>query len=193
MIKAASDTRSFFHQHLEAALDGLGVQASAPTCHYLQELLAQGATLGAQDEPVALLLAEALQEDGPRERREKLRETGDTALYTSGFFQEHVQRRGMSLAYYETMGGRAYASAAVLPGPLRHVFQELAQGFARFVQVLDEVREATTLRTPQDIVRLYDRWRETKSPKLARRLQREGVFPGQAMFSSDEDDGPVFH
>ncbi|MCZ7687217.1 MAG: hypothetical protein M5U28_54170 [Sandaracinaceae bacterium] len=33
------------------------------------------------------------------------------------------------------------------------------------------------MRTPQDIVKLYDRWRRTRSPRLAERLRAEGVFP----------------
>jgi hypothetical protein len=83
----------------------------------------------------------------------------------------------MSPEYFATVGGRAYRAAGVLD-PQHHVtFGELASGFLDFALVLEEVREETVLRTPQDIVKLYDRWRRTRSPKLAARLHAAGVFP----------------
>jgi len=77
---------------------------------------------------------------------------------------------------------RRYGEAADLcertrgtDGVFREVYPELAEGFDGYARVLDEVRETTALRTPQDIVRLYDRWRRTRSPLLAERLQAEGT------------------
>jgi len=59
------------------------------------------------------------------------------------------------------------------------VYRELAALFAPITRVLDDVRESTALRTPQDIVRLYDKWRRTGSPRIAARLSAEGVYPGR--------------
>ena len=59
------------------------------------------------------------------------------------------------------------------------VYRELASLFAPITRVLDDVRESTALRTPQDIVRLYDKWRRTGSPRIAARLSAEGVYPGR--------------
>lgn len=189
VMEVVEDTRGFFQERIDAALTRLDIKASEQTSLYLRELLSRGthSVIATPDQPIVTQLASALDETQPRERRQKLQETGDAALYTCGFFQEHIQGRGMSVDYYATMGGRAYQSAAVLPGPHRSVFGELAERFSGFAQVLDEVRETTMLRTPQDIVRLYDRWRRTKSPRLAERLQEEGVFPGEgALFGSDD-------
>jgi hypothetical protein len=102
-----------------------------------------------------------------------------------GFFGDHLRRRGISRDYVVGLGERAYGEAGDLcgrawrssDGSLRQVYPELAGRFDVFARVLDEVRETTALRTPQDIVRLYERWRRTKSPTLARRLKEEGVFP----------------
>lgn len=182
-----SDTRAFFFEMLTTALDRRHVNASEPVVVYLRDLLSDSAhRIHPTDAPIVSRFAEAIEVDDPREKRDKLRQTGDAALYTCGFFQEHVESRGMSVQYYAAMGGRAYATAASIPGPLRSVLGELAEKFESFADVLDEVRETTTLRTPQDIVKLYDRWRKTNSPRLAERLQREGVFPGAGMFSDDE-------
>lgn len=173
------DTRGFFHERLMSALQRRGVAAAAETELYLLDLLIRGTqfVLATPDQPLVHRLAAALAVDEPRARRERLREAGDSALYTAGFFGEHVQSRGMSVRYYAEMGGRAYRGASDLPGPHVRTFRELAGGFTGFTEVLDEVRESTQLRTPQDIVRLYDRWKRTGNPRLAERLQEEGVFP----------------
>ena len=63
---------------------------------------------------------------------------------------------------------------------------ELAEGFDDFARVLDEVRERTVLRSPQDIVRLYDLWKRTKDPRFAEKLRGQGVFP-------QKGDSGTFH
>jgi len=100
-----------------------------------------------------------------------------------GFFEDHVERKGVSRSYVVTMGGRAYANAEALAAyspreaVRQRVYGELAEGFEDYVEALDEVRESTVLRTPQDIVRLYEKWKRTGSPRVAERLRSEGVFP----------------
>lgn len=179
MIITVEDTSEFFHERLNAAFQRRSIQATAQTELYLLDLLIRGtqSVLATPDEPLVTRLAAALDADEPRVRRDRLKETGDSALYTAGFFGEHVQARGMSVRYFAQMGGRAYRGASAIPGPHGPTFNELADGFEGFADVLDEVRETTQLRTPQDIVRLYDRWKRTRSPRLAERLQEEGVFP----------------
>ena len=165
------------------ALTRLEVDASGAVEFYLVELLAQQARTTADTlEPLVFRLAEAAAIDEPAERFRRFRAVGDAALHTCGFFADHYERRGVSREYVVTMGGRAYDAAADLAFAARaaepDVFGELAGRFDAFARVLDEVRETTELRTPQDIVRLYDRWRRTRSPRLAERLRKAGVFPG---------------
>ena len=94
--------------------------------------------------------------------------------------------------YYAAMGGRAYHGASVLSFEHRGTFVELAEGFEDFAQVLDEVRERTVLRSPQDIVRLYDLWKRTRDPRFAAKLRGQGVFPQTTWGGVDvEDDGSV--
>jgi hypothetical protein len=128
-------------------------------------------------QPLVQRLAEALEAPSTSERFRRFRALGDSALYISGFFSDHLSRRGVSRGYVVAMGGRAYVAASDVGGDM---FAELAEGFDDLAQVLDEVRETTSLRTPQDIVRLYERWRRTRSPSLAERLEAEGVFPQEA-------------
>lgn len=177
VIESFTDLRGYFHERLRDALDRSGLGASSGTEHYLLELLAGSAHLATPDRPLVERLQEALTTPDPRERLRSFRETGDAALYTCGFFPDHLDRRGMSPDYFASVGGRAYRAASELDPKQSCTFGELAEGFLDFAQVLEEVREETVLRTPQDIVKLYDRWRRTRSPKLAERLHAAGVFP----------------
>lgn len=194
-IEASSDVRGWFHERLEESLDRQNVPASELTRLYLVELLARFAERPGRDgleRPLVLQLADALEATGP-ERLARLRALGDHALYGLGFFEDAFERRGVTRDYVVTMGGRAYAQASVLAvyspreAVRREVYEELADGFEIYVETIDDVRESTVLRTPQDIVRLYEKWKRTKSPKIARRLRSEGVFP------AIEDDSETLH
>ncbi|HJL16651.1 MAG TPA: hypothetical protein RMH99_13395 [Sandaracinaceae bacterium LLY-WYZ-13_1] len=184
-IEMSADVRGWFRERLVAALEERGIPASATTRLYLVELLSSFARDGSRarlGRPLALQLADAVEAEGP-ERIRLLRQLGDTALYVLGFFEDHLERRGVSRSYVVAMGGRAYSSAESLAAhspseaPRRVAYAELADGFEAYVEAIDEVRESTALRTPQDIVKLYDKWKRTGSPRLAKRLQKEGVFP----------------
>lgn len=180
-IEMSRDLRGWFREQLGVALERRGLPASQTTQLYLVELLHEPPS-GALARPLALQLADAAEASGAEKIR-LLREMGDAALYLSGFFADHLERRGVTRSYSVAMGERAYASASALSAlsPVeaarRHVYEELADAFEGFVLAFDELRESTALRTPQDIVKLYDRWRRTRSPRLAERLREEGVFP----------------
>lgn len=178
-IEAHVDLRDYFRERLRAALTRLSQPASPATELYLLELLAagRGQALATPDQPLVDRIRAAVDAEDLRERLRSYRDAGDAALYTCGFFPEHLDRRGMSQDYYVAMGGRAYRAASELDPRHGETFIELASGFSDFTLVLEEVREETVLRTPQDIVKLYDRWRRTRSPKLAARLHAAGVFP----------------
>lgn len=184
-IEMRGDLRAWFRERLAEALDRRGLAVSATTRVYVVELLHGFATEPATESlarPLALQLADAAEATGAEKIR-RLRVLGDAALYLAGFFSDHLERRGVTRRYTVTMGEQAYASAGALAAyspseaVRRQAYAELADTFDGFVQTLDDVREMTTLRTPQDIVKLYDRWRRTRSPRLAERLREEGVFP----------------
>jgi hypothetical protein len=184
-IEKPGDLRAWFRERLSEALDRRRLSPSETTQLYVVELLHHFALSPGQaslDRPLALQLAEAVEATG-LERIRLLRIMGDTALYLSGFFADHIEHRGLSRDYFVAMGERAYSSAGALAARSpseavrRPVYSELAEDFERYVNALDDVRESTVLATPQDIVKLYDRWRKTRSPRLAERLREEGVVP----------------
>lgn len=169
--------RLFFYESLVAALGRLHLKVEQWTEFYLVELLARHIDHPATQEPLVMQLESALDEESNHERFLRFREMGDSALFLVGFCPENVDQRGVTSQYVTQMGGRAYGSAASLASDgMGHVYGTLSNGFNDFVRVLDEVKENTSFRTPQDIVKLYEKWQKTKSDTIARRLNESGLF-----------------
>lgn len=187
-IETFVDLRGWFHERLEACLRKRSEHVSDETQLYLVELLAvRGlrAVPGKEEvcgRPLAMILAHAAEAEG-EDRVRLFRGLGDEALYTVGFFADHLEHRGITEDYVTRMGGGAYDTASKLAerSPSEairsDVYRELGERFTTFAHVLDDVKESTAFRTPQDIVRLYDKWRRTGSPRIAERLSAEGVYP----------------
>jgi hypothetical protein len=173
---------AFFHEAVDQALRDHGVDANPLTEHYLVQLLATYASQPIDESPLALKLLGAY-EAAPREKREKLREVGDTSLFLSGFWAESFARRLVDVEYYIGLGGSAYGELARTGigwrrDPYGDVFETLAENFARFVEVLTIISRRLMPPTgPRDIVKLYERWLRTRSSWAARRLAALGVVP----------------
>lgn len=167
----------FFRERLLEASSRRKGTLSPEAETYVVGLLMTYAASPPLETPLVEQLAEALESVGS-DRARRFRALGDSALCSSGFFPDFLERRGVSRDYVMSMGGRAYrAAAGSTLGILSSVLPELAERFEYVAAVLADVRETTVMRTPQDVVRLYERWNKTKSPLIADRLKEVGVFP----------------
>jgi hypothetical protein len=181
-------TVAYFHEQLLAAMSHQKVAASAFTEAYVVNLLVSflrgeslpGPEPGFTEMPLALLFTRALAVSG-RERVRRLRATADTALFVSGFFADSLPRGEAGLGYYALLGIRAYGRLG--REHERHtristrVFTELSVRFGQFVDLLNEISERTRLTGPASLVQLYERWRETGSPRAASLLAAQGIVP----------------
>lgn len=171
----------FFHTALTTAMKSQQVATTESTEFYLVNLLTEYATTTVDEEPLALKLAQA-NEAGPGERARTLKEVGDTSLYVSGFFADSLARRLVDVDYYISMGGSAYGQLARMnsrgapAGLFREVYDELADKFPRFVEVLSEIRAHTNFTSSSNVIRLYEQWRATGSEWLEKRLRASGVM-----------------
>lgn len=178
----STSLETFFRDEVGRALRDQGLGGGNLTEHYLVQLLAAYAAQPIDNAPLALKMLAAMETAG-RVRRAQLREVGDTSLYVSGFWSDSFTNRPFDVEYYIGLGGSAYGELARGgPGwtadPLGDVFGELALNFARFVEVLMVVsRRMTHVGSNQDVLRLYDRFRRTRSRWVARRLAALGVLP----------------
>ena len=182
---------AFFHDQLLAAMQNQRVSTSAFTECYLVNLLAAfvqgdrmpGREPGFDETPLAILYTRALEATG-QERSALLRLTADTALFVSGFFGDSLARGGADLRYYAALGGGAYARLGRVherKGRLSTgVFTELAERFREFVDILAEISERTMVTTPKSLVKMYERWLESGSPRAAAVLAEQGITPARS-------------
>jgi hypothetical protein len=185
-ILMTSDLTGFFNDAVDEAFAAQRLEASRGAREYLVGVLVDFARRGGADQalkrPVTFLLNEALQAP-PAERFEKLRGLGDSSLYVTGMFQEHLEARGVDIGYVSSVGATAYNGAAAMlkkgDGGGLDLFGELAGKFQRLVAVLREVADGIFSggHDPGSILRLYERWQRTGSQKLGRELAARGLVP----------------
>ncbi len=191
-LVAVTNLREFFHDSVQTALRKQRVDVDDHTEHYVVNILTMFARSeelyestpeGIRLKPLAHMLADASVASSPQQRDESLRRLGDVSLFMAGFFAQSFARKLIDIDYHIAMGGRAYGTLADnLRGSIRGqafaaVFLELAQKFQRLVDVLNEVAEMAHTHTDKDILRLYEIWMKTGSPRAFAILQRLGVAP----------------
>ena len=189
-LVAVTNLREFFHDSVQAALRKQRVDVDDHTEHYVVNILTMFARSeelydttpeGVRLKPLAHMLADASEASSAQQRDEALRRLGDVSLFVAGFFAQSFARKLIDIDYHIAMGGRAYGTLADnLRGSIRGqafaaVFLELAQKFQRLVDVLNDVAEMAHTHTDRDILRLYEIWLKTGSPRAFAILQRLGV------------------
>ena len=190
-LQTVTDVREFFRDALQSALGHQHLQVRDHTEHYIVNLLAmfshtealfEPGTDRAQLKPLALLLAEAHDSPDDRHRFRTLQRLGDVALFVAGFLAGSFARRPVDIDYHIAMGGRAYGTLAQAPyhGPQRvlgGVFAELEDKFQPLVDALNEIGEGAARQSPRDVLRLYELWHKTGSPRAHRLLLKLGIRP----------------
>ncbi|MFT3752601.1 MAG: hypothetical protein QM800_06885 [Paludibacter sp.] len=189
---AVMDLREFFHDSVQQALQHQQVEVEAQTEHYLVNVLTSFAHAdafyeqtagGAQLKPLACMLADALEAADATRQRQALQRMGDVSLFMAGFFAHGFARKLVDLDYHIAMGGRAYAALAdswrgkVRGAVFAAIFTELAGKFQRLVDVLNEVADMARPASNQDVLRLYEVWLATGSPRARQLLASLGVMP----------------
>jgi hypothetical protein len=191
-VVTVANLREFFHESMQTALRKQRVDVDDHTEHYVvnvltmfarSEALYERTPEGVRLRPLAHMLAEASEATTAQQRDAALRRLGDVSLFIAGFFAQSFARKLVDIDYHIAMGGRAYGALAEnLRGTLRGqaftgVFLELAQKFQRVVDVLNEVAETAHKHSDKDILRLYEIWLKTGSPRAYGILRRLGVAP----------------
>src|SRR5512139_152944 len=184
--------REFFRDSVHAALARQRVDVDDHTEHYVVNVLtmfARAETLfdssqgRAQLKPLALMLADASEAPSREDRLRGLQRLGDVSLFMAGFFAQSFARRLVDVDYHIAMGGRAYGTLAetcrtgARGKALGAVFTELAQKFQRLVDALNDVSEMAHKHDQRDVLRQYEIWLKTGSPRAHGILRSLGVEP----------------
>ena len=194
-VVAVPNLREFFHDSVQKALRNQRVAVDDHTEHYVVNVLTMFARSeelyertpeGVRLKPLAHMLADASAAQSSQQRDEALRRLGDVSLFIAGFFAQSFARKLVDIDYHIAMGGRAYGTLAenmrysIRGQAFATVFLELARKFQRLVDVLNDVAEMAYQHTDKDILRLYEIWLKTGSPRAFAILQRLGVAPVNA-------------
>jgi len=185
VIECHVDLKAFFRETLTRATCSRKLAVPELTEFYLVGLLS---ALGHDVEGVSRSLVELsfdVNDEREADRLTRLRSVGDQALSVAGLFDAQLERRGISRTYLGELGARAYRGAGALAERSRDlcqraraaVFLDLGAHFGLYAELLEDVREATVLGTPDDVLALYERFQKTRSPAIAERLLGHGVLP----------------
>jgi hypothetical protein len=180
----------YFRELVEAALARQQLRANELTSYYLVDLLCRFVRPDQRipynddsTQPLALRLVRAL-ESGGLEQRARLRNLGDFSLFMTGFFSDSLRRQVVDVDYYVTMGEYAYGSLSRRdPDAYAEVFSDLARNFVPFTDVLADISEQTSTRSSLDVLRLYEKWLRTGSPRDGQRLADRGIIPNASIGS----------
>jgi hypothetical protein len=179
----------YFKDLVESAFVRQHLRASELTAYYLVNLLCgfvrpdRRRAFSDDDQPLAFRLSRAL-ESGGLEQRARLQSLGDFSLFTSGFFSDRLRRGSVDVDYYVSMGEYAYGSLSRCDEEaFGDVFAELAGRFVAFMDVLADVSERTGMASDADVLRLYEKWLRTRSPRDGQRLVDKGIIPNNSIGS----------
>jgi hypothetical protein len=184
--------REFFRDSVHAALERQNVGVDDHTEHYVVNLLTMftrsealfdATPDGTRLKPLALMLADAGDAGTREERLRTLQRLGDVSLFVAGFFAQGFARRLVDVDYHVAMGGHAYGTLAdtcrtgARGRALGAVFGELARKFQRLVDALNDVSEMAHRHDHRDVLRQYEIWLKTGSPRAHGILRSLGVEP----------------
>ncbi len=179
-----SSLDNYFRERLAEVSETLNPPPQEDTLWYVGNLLTRFSDsdqlFGYEDgqrslRPLALLYGDARDADSKRERCLILRHLGDLSLFLGALFPENYSRRGIGKDYFVGMGGGAYDYLSENAASHRHVFSELATGFARMLQLIARACSRQHIFDAGDVLELYQRWRHSKDPLAGEQLQAIGI------------------
>jgi len=170
------------HQHISFNDETVVYIVNLLTYYTLSENIFDVKEEGRSSRPLAFIYKDAVEASSNEERNYHLRKLGDTALFTSGFFAASLERSAVGVDYFASMGGSAYGFLAdatprtISERNMRSVFNDLAEHFMNYVDVLTEVSESSELVDDRDVLGLYESWLNTGSDYAKQRLQENGIL-----------------
>jgi hypothetical protein len=191
-LVAVSSLREFFrdafheateHQHLDIDEQSEQYVVNLLTMFSRADALYEKTPEGLRIRPLAHMLAEALEAPSAPARQRALQRLGDVSLFIAGFFARSFARKMIDIDYHIAMGGNAYSSLAdsmqrsASGRGIAAIYTQLAQKFQGLVDALNEVSEMSYVHSDADILRLYEIWMKSGSPRAHGLLSRLGVQP----------------
>jgi len=179
----------YFFQQVRSAISNQNLDTNPHTEFYLVRLLSsycQSDRLYPDEEsretPLAIRYLQTLQLQHLESIR-VLQDLADFTLYITGFFQESLQRSNVDIDYYFSLGRNAYQRLHSLGErsqtleAFRDTYWELSSQFPSYAEVLCEISEVGLSQGDANLLKLYERWLETGSLRILKKLQKAGIDP----------------
>jgi len=190
-VLEVANLAEYFRDALGSALAHQHVAVEDQTAHYVVNMLTLFARAehlyeatpdGLKLTPLVQMFTSAMEAPSAGERERALQRLGDVSLFMAGFFAHGFARSLVDVDYHIAMGGTAYGTLArsLERGRRRvlgQVFAELAGKFLPLVDALAEVSDVARVYGPQDVLRLYEIWLKSGSPRARALLAQLGVEP----------------
>lgn len=191
-LVAVSSLREFFRDAFHAASEHQRLDIDESAEQYVVNLLTmfsradalyEKTAEGLRIRPLAHMLADSLEAPTVAARQRCLQRLGDVSLFMAGFFARSFARKLIDIDYHIAMGGNAYSSLAdtmqrsTSNRTVAAIYAQLAQKFQRLVDALNEVSDMSYRHSDADILRLYEIWMKTGSPRAHGILNQLGVQP----------------
>ena len=168
---------SFFFEEIENVQTRTGRSLPREVEAYVVGLLAQYArrtqAAGRASPAFALDYLSAKREQGAK-RAHALRGIGDRALYVSGVAPRSLARSAVNVSYVKGIGEACYREVSDRVGALA-VLGKLAEMFDEVSEVIGDVVELGS-RGGDDLLSVYERWREFGDDRDLKRLVGAGVL-----------------
>ena len=188
-VLACANLREYFHGALQNALAHQRVAVEDQTEHYVVNLLTlfsrseqlfEQTPDGIRLKPLVQMMSEALEAPTAQERERGLQRLGDVSLFIAGFFAHSFARKLIDIDYHIAMGGCAYGTLAgglnrARRPVLGRVFAELAVKFQPLVDALNDISDTARRYSQADVLRLYEIWLKTGSPRARTLLRGLGI------------------
>jgi len=183
-----ADLLGFFQEQVESAVARHKAPVSQDTAWYLSSLLADPNRMQEGGDSTLVELQQKAVMAPPAQAMNLWQKLGDKALIVSGLFKENLNHRSISPQYYEQMGATAYSQLAWWfrspEAGFGKIFEELSRCFHLCAEVLTDVKEQSRPCNDTDILRLYEEFQATGSPRVAERLRSLGVIPMRRVITS---------
>jgi len=158
--------RELFVPLISSAVADLCFELQPASETYLVSLLEEGLftasvfavnnKTGLYEEPmVSERFLKALQENQKSKKYAELKKLGDSILFKTGFFAESFNRKLSGLSFQMQMGSSAYST--LYSDSKNPVYEDLADRFAGYVDLISNVGRRVNLQTSEGILSLFDR------------------------------------
>lgn len=183
----------FFSSEIETISRKHGLSLEPVVVNYLAELLSKFSTTNelklklSPEQTTDLTPTQfwiAIQSMPLSKQYSALQFLGDYSLFTTGFFNEHIKNSILDMDYFQALGGQAYYRAGEIRESIAaeralNIFFSLAESFKNLSEVVSELYDRTLLNDSEGTLKLFGRYQESGSHRLARLLMESGVYVGK--------------